>query len=113
MGGDPSCVDEAAFRYPGPKPRSKESAIIMLADTVEAASRSLDEVNEETIEELAERLIKEKLEDGQFDECQLTFEEFGIIKDKIIKTLEVARHLRIKYPSKSMKSRWQRKSSSR
>lgn len=93
-------VDEALFRYPGPKPRTKESAIIMMADTIEAASRSLEEVNEETITELVNRLIGEKLEDGQFDECQLTFEEFWTVKRTIIKTLAVARHLRIKYPAR-------------
>lgn len=102
MGGDVDAVDESLFRYPGPKPRTRESAIIMMADTIEAASRSLEEVNEETITELVNRLIGEKLEDGQFDECQLTFEEFGIVKRTIIKTLAVARHLRIKYPAKQI-----------
>ncbi|MEM8727239.1 MAG: HDIG domain-containing metalloprotein [Chlamydiota bacterium] len=100
LGGDIGAVDESSFRYPGPKPATKESAIIMMVDTIEAASRSLEEVNEETIAELVNRLIDEKLEDGQFDECRLTFEEFGIIKHSIIKTLTVARHLRIKYPAK-------------
>ncbi|MDJ0651798.1 MAG: HDIG domain-containing protein [Simkaniaceae bacterium] len=100
MGGHVDAVDETFFRYPGPKPRTKESAIIMMADTIEAASRSLEEINEETITELVNRLIGEKLEDGQFDECQLTFDEFGIVKRVIIKTLAVARHLRIKYPVK-------------
>ena len=98
-GGNAEAVDQSLFRYPGPKPRTKESAIIMMADTVEAASRSLEEVNEETITELVNRLIQEKVEDGQFDECQLTFEEFEIVKQKMIKSLSVARHLRIKYPS--------------
>ncbi|MCB1106914.1 MAG: HDIG domain-containing protein [Chlamydiia bacterium] len=93
-------VDESLFRYPGPKPRSKESAIIMMADTVEAASRSLEEINEETITELVNRLIGEKQKDGQFDECQLTFEEFQTVKKTIIKTLAVARHLRIPYPQR-------------
>lgn len=99
-GGDTEAVDESQFRYPGPRPRSKESAIIMMADTVEAASRSLEEVNEETITELVNRLIGEKQEDGQFDECQLAFEEFQTVKHTIIKTLAVARHLRIQYPAR-------------
>lgn len=98
MGGDVDAVDEKVFRYPGPKPRSKESAIIMIADTIEAASRSLEEGNEETITELVNRLVGEKQEDGQFDHCQLTFEEFQTVKQTIIKNLAVARHLRIKYP---------------
>jgi cyclic-di-AMP phosphodiesterase PgpH len=102
MGGDVDAVDESQFRYPGPKPRSKESAIIMMADTVEAASRSLEDVSEESIVELVDRLIGEKLDDGQFDDCQLTFEEFGTIKRTIVKTLAVARHLRIKYPRKDV-----------
>lgn len=103
MGGDVDAVDEQQFRYPGPKPRSKESAIIMMADTVEAASRSLEDISETSIIELVDRLIGEKLEDGQFDECQLTFEEFGIIKRAIVRTLAVARHLRIKYPQVRLK----------
>ena len=101
MGGDASNIDENQFRYPGPKPQSKESAIIMMADIVEAASRSLDNVNEESLTELVNRLIGEKLSDGQFDDCMLTFKEFGIIKKKIVKMLSVARHLRIKYPEKT------------
>lgn len=100
MGGDVDAVDEIQFRYPGPKPHSKESAIIMMADTVEAASRSLEEVSEDSITELVERLIGEKLKDGQFDSCELTFKEFETIKRTIIKNLAVARHLRIKYPEK-------------
>ena len=100
MGGDVDAVDESQFRYPGPKPRSKESAIIMMSDTVEAASRSLEEVSEESITELVNRLIGEKLEDGQFNSCELTFKEFETIKKTIIKNLVVTRHLRIKYPAK-------------
>ena len=100
MGGDASHIDESQFRYPGPKPQSKESAIIMMADTVEAASRSLENVNEESLTELVSRLIGEKLSDGQFDDCVLTFKEFGVIKKTIVRMLSVARHLRIKYPEK-------------
>lgn len=100
MGGDVDAVDESQFRYPGPKPHSKESAIIMMADTVEAASRSLEEVSEASIAELVNRLIGEKLEDGQFNSCELTFKEFKTIKETIIKNLAMARHLRIKYPAK-------------
>ncbi|MCP5506097.1 MAG: HDIG domain-containing protein [Chlamydiales bacterium] len=100
LGGDVDAVDEKVFRYPGPKPRTKESAIIMMADTIEAASRSLEEVNEETITDLVNRLIGQKQEDGQFDDCQLTFEEFQTVKQTIIKNLAVARHLRIKYPER-------------
>ncbi len=100
VGNDPSKVDERIFRYPGPKPRTKESAIIMLADTIEAASRSLDEISEEALRDMVEKLIAEKVDDEQLDECQLTFEELGIIKRVFVKTLVVTGHLRIKYPER-------------
>ncbi len=91
-------VDERDFRYSGPKPRSKESTIIMIADTLEAASRSLDLFNEQTITGLVETLIAQKMEDGQFDESLLTFEELGHVKATLIKTLLAASHPRVKYP---------------
>lgn len=99
VGGDKSLVDEKEFRYAGPKPRSKESAIIMIADSVEAASRSLDKITEDSLMELATRLIKDKAEDGQFDNCLLTFEELAIVKSTLVKTLVAYGHSRIKYPS--------------
>lgn len=104
MGGDPSKVDEKEFRYSGPKPRSKESAIIMIADSVEAASRSLDSLDEKKVDELASRLIKEKAEDGQFDECLLTFEELAIVKSVLVKTLVAFGHSRVKYPTREAKN---------
>jgi len=104
MGGDTSKVNEREFRYAGPKPRSKESAIIMIADSVEAASRSLDKVTEESLTALAHRLIREKADDGQFDECLLTFEELSIVKQTLVKTLVAFAHARIKYPSRDVKT---------
>ncbi len=98
MRGDKSLVDEREFRYVGPKPRSKESGIIMITDSFEAASRSLERINEETLMELVDRLIREKVDDGQFDQCFLTFEELFIIKRILVKTLMAAGHSRIKYP---------------
>lgn len=99
MEGDKSKVDQRDFRYSGPKPRTKESTIIMIADTLEAASRCLDAFNEETITNLVETLIAQKMEDGQFDESLLTFEELGMVKATIVKTLLAASHPRVKYPS--------------
>jgi putative nucleotidyltransferase with HDIG domain len=99
-GGKVEEVDERKFRYPGPKPRSKESAIIMICDSVEAASRSLEEINEQTLTELVNRLVSEKAEDGQFDHCQLTFEELGKVKKTLIHTLLLSSHVRIKYPKR-------------
>jgi cyclic-di-AMP phosphodiesterase PgpH len=100
VGGDKTQVDEKDFRYAGPRPRSKESAIIMISDSLEAASRSLEIVGEETISELATRLIKEKADDGQFDECLITFEELAIVKQTLIKTLCAFAHSRVKYPAR-------------
>lgn len=104
VGGDKSLVDEREFRYAGPKPRSKESVIIMIADSVEAASRSLDTITEESLMELATRLIKAKADDGQFDNCLLTFEELAIVKATLVKTLVAYGHSRIKYPTQEVKA---------
>lgn len=98
FGKDKSKVDEREFRYSGPKPRSKESGIIMIADSFEAASRSLEKVNEDTLTDLINRIVREKVEDGQFDQCLLTFEELSIIKHVLVKTLLAAGHSRVKYP---------------
>lgn len=100
MRGDCSRVDELKFRYKGPKPRSKESAIIMIGDSVEAAFRCLEEVGEKNVTELVDRLVAQKINDGQLDECLLTFEEIGTIKKAMIRTLLVIRHGRAKYPVK-------------
>ncbi|HSW73251.1 MAG TPA: HD domain-containing protein, partial [Chlamydiales bacterium] len=100
LGNEPSRVDQKQFRYPGPKPRSKESAIIMIADTLEAASRSLENITEKNITDLVERLIRDRIDDGQFDQCTLTFEELSTIKRTLIKALLLTHHTRIKYPEK-------------
>lgn len=100
MGGDPSRVDETQFRYSGPRPRTKESAIIMIADTIEAASRSMEEITKKNLTLMVDRLINNKIKEGQFDDCKLTFQELGIVKRSIINTLSIARHLRVKYPEK-------------
>jgi len=97
--------DPQLFRYLGPKPHTKESAIIMIADGIEAASRSLEEVTEHTLSKLIDKLITVRMEDGQFDECQLTFEELGIIKKALLKTLLASCHLRIKYPEKQLQKK--------
>jgi putative nucleotidyltransferase with HDIG domain len=103
VGGDKSKVNEADFRYAGPKPRSKEAAIIMIADTLEAASRSLDKINEESLTELASRLVREKIDDGQFTNCLLTLEELSLVTASLVKTLVAFGHSRIKYPSREQR----------
>jgi len=98
MGGDAGKVDAKEFRYTGPKPRSKEAGIIMLADSFEAASRSLETIDEANLTILMERLARDKIDDGQFDQCLLTFEELSVVKNVLIKTFLAVGHTRIKYP---------------
>ncbi len=98
MGGNTADIDENAFRYPGPKPQSKEAAIIMLADSLEAASRSLDDNSEEAIRTMVDRISSDKISDNQFDECPLTFHELSLIKKKFVEIIKATHHLRIKYP---------------
>ncbi len=97
---DRTQVDPQLFRYPGPKPHSKESAIIMLADILEAASRSLEHFSEDKIQELVERIVSEQIHDRQLEEAQLTFEELGIVKKTLCQTLFLSAHARVKYPQK-------------
>lgn len=100
VNGDVSLVDESQFRYSGPKPRTKESAIIMIADSFEAASRSVDEINEKNLTKLVNQIVREKADDGQLDECLLTFEELSIVKKTMVQTLVAGLHTRIKYPKR-------------
>ena len=91
--------DESTYRYDGPKPRFKESAIIFFADSVEAAARSLPKVTQHSVEELLENIFNDRLEDGQLDECPLTLEEVSKIKKSFVKTTLNMLHSRIEYPS--------------
>ncbi len=92
-------VKEESFRYPGPKPQSKEAAIVMLADIVEAASRTLEDPSPTRIRNLVENLIKEKLTARQLDESQLNLNDLDAIQKSFIQTLTGTFHSRIKYPS--------------
>jgi len=89
---------ESEFRYPGPRPRTKEAAIVMLADTVEGAVRSLSEVTPTRIEAVVGNMAMKRLEDGQFDECDLSLRELHLIEASISKTLAAHYHGRIAYP---------------
>jgi putative nucleotidyltransferase with HDIG domain len=91
-------VDESSFRYPGPKPQTKEAGILMLADAVESASRVLVEPTPARIESLVEDISRKRLLDGQFDECGLTLEEVRKIGDSLVKSLTAVYHGRVKYP---------------
>jgi putative nucleotidyltransferase with HDIG domain len=91
-------VDESSFRYPGPKPQTKEAGILMLADAVESASRVLVEPTPARIENLVEDISRKRLLDGQFDECGLTLEEVRRVGDSLVKSLTAVYHGRVKYP---------------
>ncbi|MBC2851594.1 HDIG domain-containing protein [Cetobacterium sp. 8H] len=94
---DPTVIEDD-FRYSGPTPRSKESAIIMLADSVEAAVRSIDEKTPITIENMLRKIINAKIEENQLSEAALTFKEIEIIIKTFTKVLMSIHHVRIKYP---------------
>lgn len=95
---DASEVDESSFRYPGPKPQTKEAGVLMLSDAVESASRVLVEPTPARIESLVEDMTRKRLLDGQFDECGLTLEEVRKIGDSLVKSLTAVYHGRVKYP---------------
>jgi hypothetical protein len=95
---DGSAVLESAFRYPGPKPRSKEAGILMIADAVESASRTLSEPTPARLEGLVREIIEKRLDDGQFDECGITLRELAEIRESLIKSLIGIYHARVKYP---------------
>jgi putative nucleotidyltransferase with HDIG domain len=92
-------VTEGDFRYTGPKPQTIEEAVMMLADTIEAASRSMKLVGEGEIRVFVKRMINDKMIDGQFDECPLTFKELRILSESFTRTLRSMMHRRIAYPS--------------
>ncbi|MBN1787116.1 MAG: HDIG domain-containing protein [Sedimentisphaerales bacterium] len=89
---------ESEFRYPGPRPQTKEAAIVMLADAIEGAVRSLTEVTPTKIETVVHNMAMKRLQDGQFDECELTLRELSRIEDAMSKSLAAHHHGRIAYP---------------
>jgi membrane-associated HD superfamily phosphohydrolase len=91
-------VDEANFRYPGPKPQSKETAVLMISDVVESASRALVDPTPSRIENLVHELAMKRLLDGQFDDCGLTLQELHLIEESLVKSLTAVYHGRVKYP---------------
>jgi hypothetical protein len=98
----PEKLNPDDFRYPGPKPQSREAAIVMLADGVEASVRSLSSPNEETISQIIDTVIRKRLDEDQFSECPLTFAELSAIKESFIKTIMAMRHQRVKYPGQKI-----------
>lgn len=91
-------VDKEAFQYPGPNPFTKEQAILMMADSVEAASRSLKEYTEESISGLVDKIIDSQVQEGYFKECPITFKDIATVKSVFKEKLKTMYHTRISYP---------------
>ena len=91
-------VDQEKFRYPGPNPFTKEQAVLMMADSVEAASRSLPEYTEESISTLVDKIIDTQVSDGYFKECPITFKDIATVKALFKEKLKTMYHTRISYP---------------
>ncbi len=91
-------VEEHEYRYPGPKPQTREAGILMLADSVEAASRTLADMSPARVQQLVQRIINNYFRDGQLDECSLTLRDLHAIARSFIDTLSAIRHERIDYP---------------
>jgi len=98
MSDDPESVDTSKFSYHGPRPRSRETGIVMLADAIESTSRALQPNSEKAIEKLVNTLIDEDLTEGQLDESGLTLGDIHLIRASFIKTLKGRFHVRVKYP---------------
>jgi cyclic-di-AMP phosphodiesterase PgpH len=94
-------VSETQYRYPGPKPRTKETAVVMMADAAESATRAMSDPTASRIENLVHDLAMKRLLDGQFDECELTLRELELIERSLVKTLLGIYHGRIAYPSQA------------
>ena len=93
-----AAVDQSRYRHAGPKPQSREAAILMLADSVEASVRSLGTPDEIAIRAMVNRIIHERLDDGQFDECDLTLRDLELIREAFVAQLLGMYHRRIEYP---------------
>ena len=91
-------IDELLFTYPGPNPFTKEQAILMMADTVEAASRSLPDYTEKTIRDLVNKLIDAQVAEGYFKDCPITFRDIAYAKTVLIEKLKTIYHTRLSYP---------------
>lgn len=96
---------ESDFRYQGPKSQSKESAVIGIADSVEAAVRSMANPTPQKIESLVDHIISDRLQDGQFDECNITMKELDIVEKTLCETLKGIFHSRIEYPSEATRQK--------
>ena len=101
---DSASIKEENFRYPGPRPQTKESAIIMLADSVEASSRTLVDPTPASIRNLVRKIVNNKFIDGQLDECDLTLRDMHKIVDSFVRVLMGVFHTRPEYPDDFQKN---------
>ncbi|MGD2058803.1 MAG: HDIG domain-containing protein [Anaerolineales bacterium] len=103
-GGDESSLDRRDFRYPGPRPRSKETALLMLADGVEAAARAEAPGDEKAIDELVRWVIEDRMSKGQLDRTNLTLKDLDTIRKSFVSTLKNIYHPRVRYPNTNSKA---------
>jgi hypothetical protein len=105
LAGDAELVDEEAFRYPGRKPQSKETALVMLADGCEAAVRSAQPESADEVAEIVNRIIDQRIDDGQLNQSGLTLQDVETIRQVYSSALKGTFHPRIKYPEPKEKER--------
>jgi putative nucleotidyltransferase with HDIG domain len=104
MQDDPSKVDESAFRYPGPKPHTRETAILMLADSSEATVRAMRPQSKDEMLEIIRSVISRRLMSGQLDDAPLTLQDLTLISEAFARVLQGIHHPRVKYPGEESKS---------
>jgi len=97
-------VEKSDFRYPGPKPQTAEAAVMMIADAVESASRTLREPAPARLDALVSVIMKKKLDDGQFDECPVTMQQLNMVQKSLVKSLNAIYHARVQYPEQESES---------
>ena len=98
-GGDRRTVSPADFRYDGPRPQTREMGILLLADSLEAASRAMAKPTAGRIQQLVDQIVAEKIADGQLDDCNLTFRDVAAIKRSMLFNLTNILHARVPYPT--------------
>ena len=99
--GGRAALDEAFFRYPGPKPQTREAALVMMADACEASARALEDPGGDALRALVSKRINEVFADGQLDECELTLRDLNAIAAAMVRALEAIYHTRPEYPGRA------------
>lgn len=97
LSGEEALVDESNYRYDGPRPQTMEAAILMLCDIVEASSRSLKKVTQQAVEDLVEKLIFERLKDGELSECPITLRQIEVVRKSLVSSVLMSYHKRVSY----------------